>query len=334
MQLKPLISIIVPVYNTESYIHRCIDSILAQRYDNFELLLVDDGTPDRSGDICDSYAMKDSRIRVFHKDNGGVSSARNLGLDRASGDWIAFVDSDDYVKEDWLLDYVSEIEANSNVGLIFQGFALLKSGVESIEQTIVNRRFQEDEFVEAYAYLDRQLKIFGYTWAKIYRADVFVDNNLRFNQSLSFCEDLELTFRFIQKIDNISVINRFNYLYSFDCDVSLARRSHSYDTFTNIADITDTQLRALSRRTGEVCSEVFDTVTDWRFRALKSMYRGYKGITFTERCRILNTYYSCYYTELKRADIYNGSEKVLVKVLALKTSWLIDLLYRVMFKLK
>ena len=93
------ISVIVPVYNTEKYLHRCIDSILAQTFTDFELLLIDDGSKDNSGAICDEYAAKDSRVRVFHKENGGVSSARNMGLDNAQGEWITFVDSDDVLYE-------------------------------------------------------------------------------------------------------------------------------------------------------------------------------------------------------------------------------------------
>ena len=98
----PKISVIVPVYNTEKYLNRCIDSILAQTFTDFELLLIDDGSTDCSGKICDEYAAKDSRVRVFHKENGGVSSARNMGLDNAQGEWITFVDSDDWVHEDFL----------------------------------------------------------------------------------------------------------------------------------------------------------------------------------------------------------------------------------------
>lgn len=97
-----LITVIVPVYNTERYLRRCIESILSQTYDKFELLLVDDGSKDASGRICDEYAGKDLRVRVFHKSNGGVSSARRLGLDNARGEWIAFVDSDDCIDEHFL----------------------------------------------------------------------------------------------------------------------------------------------------------------------------------------------------------------------------------------
>ena len=96
MSICPLISIIVPVYNAENTLNRCVDSILQQTFTEWELLLIDDGSKDSSGDICDEYARKDSRIKVFHKENGGVSSARNHGKKKVKGDWVIFLDSDDY----------------------------------------------------------------------------------------------------------------------------------------------------------------------------------------------------------------------------------------------
>ena len=93
----PIVSVIVPVYKVENVLHYCIDSILNQTYKNFELILVDDGSPDNSGKICDEYAKKDNRIKVIYKENGGVSSARNCGIDAAKGKYVCFVDSDDYV---------------------------------------------------------------------------------------------------------------------------------------------------------------------------------------------------------------------------------------------
>jgi len=100
--MNPKISIIVPVYNAEKYLQQCIDSILIQTYTNFELLLINDGSTDNSGSICNEYAQKDSRIKVFHKQNGGVSSARNLGLYNAQGEWLLFVDSDDKITSETL----------------------------------------------------------------------------------------------------------------------------------------------------------------------------------------------------------------------------------------
>ena len=104
---NPKVSVIVPVYNVEKYLHRCIDSILAQSFTDFELLLVNDGSKDKSGEICDEYAAKDSRVRVFHKENGGVTSARKLGFDSSVGEYVLFVDSDDYLDKDGIASLVS-----------------------------------------------------------------------------------------------------------------------------------------------------------------------------------------------------------------------------------
>ena len=95
---SPSISIIIPVYKAEKYLHRCVDSVLAQTFTNFELILIDDGSPDNSGAICDEYAKQDGRVKVFHQKNQGVSVARNLGIEQAKGEWIAFIDSDDWVE--------------------------------------------------------------------------------------------------------------------------------------------------------------------------------------------------------------------------------------------
>ena len=100
----PLVSIIVPVYKAEKWLHRCVDSILAQTMEDFELLLIDDGSPDRSGEICDEYAAKDLRVRVFHKENGGVSSARQKGLENAIGEYVIHCDPDDWVDTDMLME--------------------------------------------------------------------------------------------------------------------------------------------------------------------------------------------------------------------------------------
>lgn len=108
-----LISVIVPIYNAEQYLEKCIDSIINQTYTNFEIILVNDGSTDNSGSICDEYAKKDSRIRVIHKENGGLSSARNVGLDNANGEYVSFVDSDDWIEQDMLETLYNSCEENN-----------------------------------------------------------------------------------------------------------------------------------------------------------------------------------------------------------------------------
>ena len=109
----PEISVIVPVYKVETFIHRCVDSILCQSFEDFELILVDDGSPDSCGDICEAYAAKDSRIHVIHQENGGLSAARNTGIDyvmeHSTSKWLAFVDSDDWLHPDFLKHHIRQL---------------------------------------------------------------------------------------------------------------------------------------------------------------------------------------------------------------------------------
>ena len=118
----PKVSIIVPVYKVEKYLDRCIQSILNQIEKDWELLLIDDGSPDNSGIICERYASVDSRIIVYHKTNGGVSSARNLGLDYAKGEWICFIDSDDYISEDFLM-----VDNDEQADVIQKSYAIVNA---------------------------------------------------------------------------------------------------------------------------------------------------------------------------------------------------------------
>ena len=129
------ISVIVPVYNTEKYLDRCIQSILAQTYTDFELLLINDGSTDSSGAICDKYAKQDVRVRVFHKENGGASSARNMGLDNAKGEWVTFCDSDDTLKQN-ALECLSSYTDKSSIVIANTSYKEQISGDEYVRRLL------------------------------------------------------------------------------------------------------------------------------------------------------------------------------------------------------
>ena len=116
---SPVVSIVLPIYKTEQYLHQCVDSILNQSYEDFEVILVDDGSPDRCPEICDEYARRDSRVRAIHKPNGGASSARNVGIRAARGTWIMFVDPDDWIDRDTLRGLLSV--AGEDVDCVISG---------------------------------------------------------------------------------------------------------------------------------------------------------------------------------------------------------------------
>lgn len=191
-----MISIIVPVYNTEKYLHRCIDSVLAQTYKDFELLLIDDGSTDSSGAICDEYAEKDGRVRVFHKKNGGVSSARNLGLDNAQGEWITFVDSDDYIEENFLKSFDGNLDADLLIGN--------SVNVQSNDRKGLNK-IQSGKYEDVDQFLSSNLQelICRTPWGKMYRKIVISD--LRFNENMRLGEDTLYNLSYFRRIQSVSV---------------------------------------------------------------------------------------------------------------------------------
>lgn len=207
---SPKISVIVPVYNVEKYLLRCVDSILVQTLTDFELLLIDDGSTDNSGAICDGYAAKDSRIRVFHKPNGGVSSARNLGLDNARGEWITFADSDDYVYPNWLENYnIGKID--EDIDLTIQGVWTDKPLNNLVHKLTYSLGF-EGSVTDAIQRLNDSY-IFGYLWIKIFRRNVIDAFNLRFDEGLNFLEDEMWMIEYLSHSQRVVAYDRIGYFY-------------------------------------------------------------------------------------------------------------------------
>ena len=206
-----MISVIVPVYNVEKYLHRCIDSILAQTYSDFELLLIDDGSKDSSGEICDEYAAKDFRVRVFHKENGGVSSARNIGLENAKGEWVTFCDADDYVTSDWLDSYREVM--HENVDLAIQGYYIIdkdKTIKKKLSQSI---GYAVDEKRRLIAILMTQ-GVYGYLWVKLFRRQIIEDNHISFDTNSTFREDEQFFSKYLEYVTSFRCIDKENYYYS------------------------------------------------------------------------------------------------------------------------
>ncbi len=202
MTPTPVVSIIVPVYNTEKFLYRCIDSILAQTYTDFELLLIDDGSKDSSGAICDEYAEKDTRVRVFHKENGGVSSARNLGLDNARGEWITFVDSDDYIEENFLKSFDGNLDADLVVG---NSVVLNEHPNDPNERKEINSSILSGKYENIKYFLNTNFQelICRTPWGKLYRANIIAD--LRFNENMRLGEDTLFNLCYFRRITNLSV---------------------------------------------------------------------------------------------------------------------------------
>lgn len=213
----PLISVIVPVYNVERYLPECLDSILAQTYENLEILLVDDGSADSSGRICDEYGRRDSRIRVFHRENRGVAASRNLGMDEARGEIFVFADSDDWVSEN-LCRTVAENMRDPKTDILC--FSWNYEGGEEREKKRAPR--YPDEVISGKEALGRILteRISIVIWGMAYRRRVA--ENIRIPVGF-FSEDLGVTYRFVEAAQKVRLIPDILYFYRRDRSESITR---------------------------------------------------------------------------------------------------------------
>lgn len=205
----PKISVIVPVYKVESYLHRCVDSILVQTFTDFELILVDDGSPDNCGAICDEYAAKDARVRVIHQENGGLSAARNVGIDWAltnsDSQWISFVDSDDWVHQEYLLALYNAIV---QYGVEISACDLLRT--ESEVHPVDNREIKIELFNSEYVYTDGERSIAAYACGRLYRKELFCE--IRFPEGKIY-EDIFTIHKVMLSIRHVALVKAPLYYY-------------------------------------------------------------------------------------------------------------------------
>lgn len=203
----PLVSIIIPIYNAETYISRCVDSILAQTFADFELLLVNDGSRDGSLEVCRQYAANDSRVRVLDKPNGGVSSARNLGLESATAEWVMFADADDWIEPNTLelaVPYVGEVDI-----VRMAWVAHLPEGV--VKNKPVRNATTPKELLRHLICRKGKLAI----WGALIRRDLFINNDIRFDTSYCYAEDWLAHLRIVCRCKGVKSLPNA-YVYHYD----------------------------------------------------------------------------------------------------------------------
>ena len=243
--LSPLISIIIPIYNGEKYLKVCLDSILAQTNTHFELILVDDGSTDTSSQICDAYAESDSRVITYHISNGGVSHARNYGINVAKGGWITFIDCDDWITPDYLKDFASQNLEPSTLYIIQadkvengkikpwpylykEGICKLKAGNERI--------------------IDKLL-VYGTPWGKFFNSAVVKENKILFDEQISNHEDTLFYFEYIRRIKNIRILSS-RYYYRIESTGSLSKNMAKYQDFLYSSSRITDELNCLIQSNG------------------------------------------------------------------------------------
>lgn len=211
--MKDLISIVVPIYNVKEYLDACIKSIINQTYKNIEIILVDDGSTDGCADLCDEYKKFDSRIRVIHKENGGLSDARNTGLEVANGVYIVFIDSDDYVNVNMVKElYDTIIKTNSDISIC--KFKRVKSEIIDIYENKENKSLEilSGKKVIEEVYGGNGEEISFVAWNKMYKKDLFYDKEIRYPKGRIY-EDTFTTYKLLYYSKAIAIIDKYLYYY-------------------------------------------------------------------------------------------------------------------------
>lgn len=205
--MQPLISVIVPVYNVELYLHRCVDSILAQTYTNLEIILVDDGSPDKCGEICDEYAGKNAKVKAIHKINGGLSDARNVALTICKGEYITFIDSDDYVGCDYVKYLYELLVKNSSDISVCNMAKVYNKGKLRLSENDFELVFSKVEALETMLY---QRYLDTSACGKLYKRNLF--KTIRYPVGMLY-EDFATTYHLLHLCERISYGNRMEYYY-------------------------------------------------------------------------------------------------------------------------
>lgn len=206
-----MISVIIPVYNTEKYIRECLDSLLCQTCQDLEVLLIDDGSTDGSGRICDEYQKREGRIRVFHQKNSGVSAARNCGLREARGEYIFFLDADDILGDDKLLE---SLACDSQMDLVMCGYQMInENGKEKrITQEIKETELSSEQFLHA-LFHEKEYGYLGFITPKLFKKEIIDQSMLFFDESIRYNEDRLFITRYLLNCKKTKMIENYGYYY-------------------------------------------------------------------------------------------------------------------------
>lgn len=209
MSFLPTISIIVPVYNASNFIEKCIQTILNQSYHNIELILINDGSKDNSKEICEKAIENEQRAILFNQNNQGVSTARNKGIELATGDFILFIDADDYIGENFVSNFITENLKESTFKIHgYTNFLLDGTTSKSFLKTKVYNKSAIYKIVE-----DGFMTLNGYPFSKLYSTKVIKENNLSFDKGVKICEDVIFNLNYIKHIDKIIIEEFYDYFY-------------------------------------------------------------------------------------------------------------------------
>jgi len=299
-----LVSIIVPVYNSEKYVDKCINSILNQTYKNIELILIDDGSIDNSGHLCDVYANVDRRVKVIHMKNSGVSSARNKGIEAARGKFIQFVDSDDYIEKNMVETLVHEI--NNNVDIVLCGYKRLTKDNNRIinaknsnlyKQVSITKEMFLNQFDNFY-----KNQYINYLWNKLYFSSIIKKNGIEFDNSIDWGEDLMFNLEYLGYCNNITIIDKllYNYINYNNDSITSKFNSELYNNQQNMYKKVREFLKSNNKYLGENKQVVERKFTDAIVMCLSNLF--YKNSNYN-KIEIINKISEIIEDDVVREDL-------------------------------
>ena len=319
--LHPKISVIVPIYNAARYVRKCLDTLLAQTYYNYEIILIDDGSSDSSFLICKQYLKKSDKIKLFHKKNGGVSSARNLGITKAEGQWITFVDSDDWVSPYYLEHLIGHI--SEEIDLVFSYAVLVGKDGTLLKEEFPSKMISSDNLEIAFA----ENALHGHTspWSKLYKRDLINQIHLRFDERMHIGEDLLFLYKYILQCNKILISSDTDYFYNYEVNSSLTKRTYSLESelssYYNIFNIITAIISTKQFKNQEALFNINWIKGYYSRRVLNALYQG-KHLKRKERIKLIKQVDIASY--LNTFNIPATKEKILAFLLRHKLFYTYD----------
>lgn len=325
------VSIVVPIYNAEQFLEPCVESILSQTYQNIEILLVNDGSKDSSGKLCDSYAQKDSRVKVLHRENSGVSATRNCGIEHASGEYLMFVDSDDALEPDTVEKNLA-LAKEKNLDLVIYSFRyhFVDDRVEKPNQPKQSYFGEAEDFFENCFTTLLDLELINPPWNKLIKKSIVDDNQIRFHKDFSICEDMAFSTQVLAACKRIGLNREMYYHYNLKSTGTLVFKFHAnyYEALSFFYDQALEYCRKFTNHEVQVrrLQQLFVNLAFVQLKRIccnetldkKVKYEMMHAITEDDRLK----------TACREADL-NWKKRLTCRLIKKKNFWLLDKLYRI-----
>lgn len=325
----PKISIIIPIYNAEKYLRRCLDSVLSQSFTEWECLLIDDGSIDNSCEVISEYTNKDHRFRSFYKENGGVGSARNLGLDNAQGEWITFIDSDDYVDDGMLNEFASSVVVSDVILMVAPHYNITKQGYQIYgvkgKRIICRKSKMIFEILKNRGCLE-----YIVCWSKFFNKDVIKQYNLKFPIEISHSEDFVFFLSYIESLYKsngaLCYLSEPHYYHDGMMENNLSSQHIHYDESYRIALMTTKSIQSLKKT-------IMNDSLDWMFqKTIKTYINAVKNAPISRLPELFNEEAMTIWKGIKIADNKINTIKPLLICkfvpLFLFTSFMINIFFK------